>query len=406
LFVTSPLFAEQFLFIVQAFELSFAILLSVSAAFCVGRYVYHEELFWLIPGLLSMVWAFGTYQSMVPLYISLVLISFLLCYISGNSKNTLGYGLKHVVVFAAGCLLYLSAASLAKKFAASDSIYIENQFHWGKDDVSVCIFYVREGIKSVLKGENIFFRKAYAPAAALSSILAMVHGWKKRRGVLDYIWYLVGLGLFILSPFFLILVTGWVLPLRTQLVYPLTSAFFMAFLTTWDQASLKKTPLGNLPSKLLSAVLILFCVLGVIKNGRSMTQLYETSWEAYRSDVLTANRLYSDICHAAGDKDILEYRVAFVGGRSAGLTDTAARGELIGLSFFEAEAHTPGGISGRVGHWFNTMGLKITTLNQGDQELYRELASSVTGDPDWPREGSITVKGDIIIVKLSDAFSP
>ena len=71
LFVTSPVFAEQYLFVLQAFEISFAILLCILASICSGKAVYQKEYFWLPVGIPLMVWTFGSYQSMVPLYVCL-----------------------------------------------------------------------------------------------------------------------------------------------------------------------------------------------------------------------------------------------------------------------------------------------------------------------------------------------
>ena len=76
LFVTAPVFVEQYLFVLQSFEISFGILAAILAAFCSDRFCRSDGFcrggqswFWGILGLVLLVWSFGTYQAMVPLYV-------------------------------------------------------------------------------------------------------------------------------------------------------------------------------------------------------------------------------------------------------------------------------------------------------------------------------------------------
>lgn len=74
IFITAPLFTEQFNFILQSFEVAFAIILCSIAVFFISKWTINSKnTIYLIISLISMIWGFGTYQAIVFLYISGVL---------------------------------------------------------------------------------------------------------------------------------------------------------------------------------------------------------------------------------------------------------------------------------------------------------------------------------------------
>ena len=132
-------------------------------------------------------------------------------------------------------------------------------------------------------------------------------------------------------------------------------------------------------------------------------QLYESAWEAYRNDLITANLMYADICETAGSADVSECMVIFVGKRDAGLAGQAAAEELSGRSFFEVEAHTELGGSGRIGSWLLTLGMDMRVMGAEEGDRYLEAIAYMEGAPDWPAEGSVRKMGDdVIVVKMSE----
>ena len=81
LFITSSLFAEQFNFILQGFEVALAILLASISAFLITKWVIdNKNIVHLILGIICMVWAFASYQAVFFLYISLVLACYYFIY--------------------------------------------------------------------------------------------------------------------------------------------------------------------------------------------------------------------------------------------------------------------------------------------------------------------------------------
>ena len=77
-------------------------------------------------------------------------------------------------------------------------------------------------------------------------------------------------------------------------------------------------------------------------------------------------------------------------------------GELAGRSMFEAEAHTPVGVSARVGRLFSILGMDMQVVS-GDPELYLRAVEYMESAPSWPAQGSIRKMDDVVVVKLSDS---
>lgn len=400
LFVTSPLFAEQYLFVLQAFEVSFAIFLCILAAILAGRAVYQKEYFWLAAGLPLMAWAFGSYQSMVPLYICLVLLSFLLFYINQGGEHALSLGITHISIFLAGLALYGVVTAAVKSASGIRSAYISNLVRWKTESWRTCLLWIWIDIRTILLAKKpSLYSGLYLPSMCLFVLQATWYGWKRKRGLPGYFWFLVAGGLFLASPFFLTIILGCVQETRSQLVYPVTAACFLAHLTVlpsggWDLRKWKTGAAG------------LFAAIGLFslsRNSLAAAQLFQSAWEAYRNDVLTANRIYKDICLVANRSDMNNCLVIFTGGRSAKLAGPASMGDLSGTSFFGAEAHGPVGVSGRAGSLLLILGMDIQIISADQEDLYHQAVEFMRDAPDWPAEGSIRNMGEAVVVRLSES---
>ncbi|MDO4267332.1 MAG: glucosyltransferase domain-containing protein [Eubacteriales bacterium] len=411
LFVTMPVFAEQYLFLLQEFEIAFGILLTIAASYCAGQAVCAgngqsrgRTLGFGLSGLLCMVWAFGTYQIFMPLYICLVLISFLLMYMNGRADQAFSMGIRHVLYFVLGCALYGAAVVLVRRAVHADSTYISDMVRWKADGVHVCLHAIAAQIRRVLTAGSLFHQKYYFPAMCLFTVQCMYYGWKEKKNPGNYVCFLFGGGLLLLSPFFLSFVTGGAQPVRAELVYPAAAAVFLAHLTVPAKEYKKKTVC--FPGRRTVRLMCLICVLAAMRQGVMTVQLFQSSWEAYRNDVIAAVQMYPEICETADTEDMSRCMVIFTGGRDAKVQGPAVRGELAGLSLFEAEAHTAVGVTGRVGTLFRILGMEMQVL-QGDQkELYWQADAFMADSPGWPAKGSIRKMGDIVVVKLSESRLP
>lgn len=202
-----------------------------------------------------------------------------------------------------------------------------------------------------------------------------------------------------ISPFFLTIILGHFQETRSQLVYPVTAACFLAHLTVLP-------PDAPSPPRWRAVVTGIFAGIGLFvlsRNSITTAQLFQSAWEAYRNDVLTANRIYQDICLAADRPDMNNCLVIFTGGRSAKLAGPAVMGSLSGQSFFGAEAHASVGASGRVGSLFLILGMEVQVMTAEQVDIYQQAIEFMRDAPDWPARGSVRKMGDIIVVRLSES---
>lgn len=182
LFVTSPVFAEQYIFVLQAFEVSFAIFLCILAAVCAGKVVYHKDRLWLFPGIPLMVWTFGSYQSMVPLYVCLVLVSFLLFYMNQDANHALAQGLTHMAICFAGLALYQIVSVFVKSVLDIDSAYISTLIRWRTQDWRSCLSWIWMDTKNILLGKiPPFTAGSIFPPCAFSLYRPCGTGGKRRQ---------------------------------------------------------------------------------------------------------------------------------------------------------------------------------------------------------------------------------
>ena len=130
----------------------------------------------------------------------------------------------------------------------------------------------------------------------------------------------------------------------------------------------------------------------------SLIQLNQTLYDTYTHDVLTAERMYSDICHVADRDDMQNQKVVFVGSRDARIPNASTRGEVIGHSFFDFGI-TSIGVSNRVISLFNYLGMNLDSPSPDD---YIHALEAAKGKPCWPAKDSIFYLNDCIVVKLSN----
>ena len=140
-----------------------------------------------------------------------------------------------------------------------------------------------------------------------------------------------------------------------------------------------------------------------MRQGADTIQLFQTAREAYRNDVLAANRMYPEICRIADRPDMEQCVVVFTGGMDSGLQGPAVLGELAGRSFFVAVAHTAGGVSARAGGLFQILGMDLQVQPE-NLEQYHQAIQFMKDAPDWPAQGSIRKMGDVVVVRLSESW--
>lgn len=396
-FLSAPCLAEQFYFVLQAFEVALAMVFSVNAVFCAQMGIQKgKSPLWLLPALGFMVWSMGTYQAFPAFYIALTVIAYVIMYQAEGKDVGFREGILNAVLFLAGFVITQLLASFFVKRVNGDSSYVNSMFAWKTQGIDQCLFFVSMDFRRIYQAElPVFFSTFFVWAAAVASLLVFLCGVKRRRKKSLPCCVFALLVLF-LSPIFISLLTGMAQPIRAHLTYVLVFAAYLFLISALAPRLLAKWRRLS-----LAACLITVCFSLAISWKKLVytNELLETAHEIYVTDNLLANRIYGEVCHAAGQENMAESRVVFVGARAAYLAGEPTYGDVIGHSVFSWDADSEIGVSARVNEYFQTIGLPMGRPSASD---YEKAVEAGRNKPSWPKAGSVFKLDDLVVVKLSD----
>lgn len=394
LFLTHPAYVQQYIFTVQAFEVALAVLICLASVFCISKWALEGRKVFLIPGILFMVWSFGSYQAFVPFYMSAALSVYLVYYFfhDGKEKN---FYLKAAVCEAAAFFAAYFLYSLAVKaviiwqegFSFRGS-YLEGQLLWSTESVSVCIGAIKHYIGEVLLGRNMFYTKTFFPFAVLFAG-HLLYTWVKTKRK-DYILYAAAALVLFLSPFFLAFYQGKGILIRTQMSLPFAAAFFGAAAMAFLFSARRKA----------AAAVTVLCLFFAVNQGTASARALFSAKMTYENDKMTAEQLIvqMQLLDAAQPGQ----RVAMLGQYHPALPEAAGvRKESIGFSFFEWDFMTDVGVSERGTGFLKALGFPF---EPAAPEEYTAAEVYGRNMPSWPRTGSVQKVGDVVVVKFSDEY--
>ena len=402
-FVTAPSLAEQYAYTLQAFEITLSMCICMIAVYCAGRAVYgNGSVIWYLAAVLLLVWTLGSYQGFCVCYMALVLISFLGSYETDTHKGpekAFLYGIRQVIIFIIGFILYFLTASFLCRIKGGDSSYVDAMFMWGTLSTAECLHYVKDEFRALYCGVvPVLYNRFFGIMAFGCTIFLAVRSVKLHFK--KWYWYFLGLFLLLVSPMFVTLLSGMRTPVRGQLVFPLLLGAFACIFYCFAVGCLKRVKGFSVRTRCV-VVSILFVAMFYQSwvQGMDLVQLNQTLHDTVVNDRIIAQQMYGDIRRVADRSDMQNCPVVFVGTRSARIPNTAARGEVIGYSYFDFGL-TNIGINNRTTGLFNLMGLNLATPTV---EEYEQALQEAADKPCWPAKESVFLLDDgCVAVKLSE----
>ncbi len=399
LYVTAPCLAEQYYFQLQAFEVTWGVLMVVAAVYAAGRYIYWKEgPGWILLSVVCGAWALGSYQVMASVFIALSAFSFLLAYQRGAEGRGEGKrgkwflrGLMFVAVFGLILAVYLAVSGLVRDWTGEESAYIGDMVMWKKEGIRMCLYHIKMDMRNIYLGKQIFYSALGLPILILGTCLFLYRGFKSNEK--ERILYVMAGGFFVFSPTCMTILTGYYQGVRVQMVYPFVLAVTAAALTTLG-AERRKERLGSAAALVLSGVV-------AWNQWVIVERLLDTAYMASVQDMKKCEDIYSQARLLALEqgRDIREMSLVFVGTQEMETNGSTLKGDVIGHSIFQWDADSIVGVSERVGNLMHAMGLSHQKASQGQYAEAREKAREM---PSWPLEGSIVVEEEVIIIKLSE----
>lgn len=394
LFLTHPCYTQQYIFTVQSFEVAFSMLLCLVSVFCVSMWAFEGKRGFLIPGILLMVWSFGSYQAFLPFYMAAALAVYLVYYFFHEHTEKHFYrkaAACHIAAFVLGYFLYtlaVKAVLLWQEGLGFKGEYLEEQVMWATNSLEICIGTIKHYMSEVLLGKNVFYTKTFLLFAVLFAVHLLCTWVKERRG--DYILYALAALALVLSPFYLAFYQGGGILMRSQLSLPFAAAFFGAAAASFIFSG----------RKYLAGMVTSVCLLLAFNQGTTASRAMLSAQMTYENDRMTAQQIIVQM--QALDAASAGQRVAMIGQYHPILPEAAGiREETIGYSFFEWDFMTSVGVSERGTGFMKALGFPFEPATF---EEYFEAGMYSLNMPSWPAAGSVQRMGDIVVVKFSDEY--
>ncbi len=387
LFLTNPIFAEQYNFLLQNFGVALGIfmiplsLLLQEIAQKMENKTHKILTYTLAIGL--AIWSFGIYQSILLLYVATVAIVYLLKVLNNNDNNW-KFLLRQIGIFAISAFGFI----MISKQLSQETSYL--QMAWLKDSFGICILNIFYCVKSMIKSETIFYNIGYIVSIVI--MLTTLFYYLRKRNF--KIGLLIGILGVLCAPLYIMIVTGVDQFKRTQFNYSFTVGFVILF----GIILLSKK---NLLLTTLKTTLIVFAIGLAYIQSYTCANLFQTAEITYQTDFTFANHIVSEIQKQNWFEEEKEYVLIFLGKHSVQEKFAYVEGEIIGKSFFEFDYEYLYGVNSRANAFLQLLGYYFNEPSQEQFDMAKKYVLE-NNIPAWPKENAIClVNENTIIVRLS-----
>lgn len=398
-FFTSMIMAEQSGFLLQAYEVNIALLLTGLAFLCLfWVFAGRGNVLWCLPAVVCCVIAFSAYQSLIPLFTAGAALCFIVLYdrLVQTDKGAVTFRFCFrligmlIAVFLVSFFIYQITNKAVQTVLDTDSTaYLSEQILWGTVPVSECIYNITRHIYRAVFGKGIFYNgmNLFVYLGTLGYAVLRLRKKEPCRVI-----YILAVLYCLLTPFLMTMLLGAEPTKRTQMLLPFIAGFFLQYLLqkTWRNS---RKVIRN------SGVVLMVCSIGCIMYQSMLSaRLYYTQYVQYEEDRRVAGDIAERI-EKLGFGEIPEKPVVFVGARKPQKNPSCLQSEdleLIGRSFFE--------VSYGVEH--GTWVMHNFCVTQGypyelpEPEESKAAGMAAQDMPSWPDEGCVAEKDGIIIVNL------
>lgn len=417
LFVSHPVWSEQYYFTLQSFEVSFGVVLTFAG--CALIYEWAED--GRIPagavGIILLAFVYGIYQSFVPLSAAVYISLLFLDTYRGKREKALQKVMKGALAAVAALLLYFAAALLIKKLTGNDTSYISDQIRWGHVPFSDIFANLKSQISwFYLGGRSVFYSAAFLLLCAglmVAGIIAF-----RKGGIICPL-----SALFLCaSPMLLPGLLGSRILAREDFVVPYVSAFAAVFLLAETGKAARQPEAGEAVRKpeagevvqqpktgeTVWRLLYAVCAIALFFLGssqlRKINTLWTTAYVTFEQDQEFARVLLQDMRELTGEKSLSDYLIVIVGDHEVPLNGACVKGDLIGRSAFATNAAQPSGYlsTGAVDSLYTYMGFDFCKdMNSDIIHSYEEAVDYARANmPCWPQERAMVCIDNIIIVRF------
>jgi len=416
-FISSPIWAEQFYFVFQAREVALMVLLCPFTVYIMFKGFIDNKKGNIIFAFLSLIFMTSVYQGMVPFFCCSVFICFMLFLETSDyeAKIYRNLCLKIFAMLACAMVVYAVIYKILIPFVAENNLYLENWNLWGKKSISSCIFRIlsfaytitiggipqlqnivnpiiasyantgMEKVEYIVRISKSFGNILLLPLALLFVIKSIDIARKKFTSDKKILYIIATIGI-PLSIMFLAISGGNMPPIRAVYVLPLAFAFMFFFL------------IKNYSNKYRIAV-VCFALLTAAYQAQITAQLLYSDQLRYNEDVRLAHEIHDIIVRTSLDNENLPVAIIGISKVSEKFHTNAnfIQGEEMGHSFFEWD-----GANIAIIRSWNFMSHLGINYNLPNVEQKKKAIHEAVYMPSYPDSGFVKKLPDVIVVKLSD----
>ena len=400
LFVTSPLWTEQFYFKLQAQEVALALCFSALSVwlayrFCTGGAVY---LAW--PAAVLLILSTGVYQTFAALFLTGLCAAL---FLSLSEQREINLGLffrRGIPLFVCSMVVHF----LLTRVFGGGSLHAASEVFWLSRPASENLTDILRAYYYVYAARTIDFTPAIALTAVLATVfvLSEYRKRKEKRRAVPVIWFL----LLFAAPFSLHIILGGSLPARARypvvLLYAFLGFLLLRFAGRNPEASGTEASEGfaqemrglwKNPVWIGCAALLLF---GVVHSAYATLQLCDTDRTRFEEDLRFAESIWRET--APFRQEETELPLVYYGTHTA---STEELYEVIGKSVFAWGHEEDDGWynAGWIRAFFHDLGMEYPVA---EEEKMQAAAPNAAAMPSFPLKGSMVLRDGILFVKLSD----
>ena len=417
-FMTMPVWAEQFSFIFQATEVAFMVALGPWVVYLLFKGFLDNEKGKIACGAAMLVLMLSIYQAIIPMFLCGVFACFLL--LSENTRfdskvyRKLVLGVFAVFVGSLGLYFFIDRIVISSIFRIERVPYMENMIAWGRTPANVVLYTLLTYLYVVTIGNIPFVQSIAHPIIAATpagmqgaeviahmsriignvlllpaSVLFLVKVTGTMRKTIPsgrrLLYILAGIGV-PLSILFLPLLGGNFPPIRALFVLPFACAFMLFYLV-------------RVFRKEVAIVVAVLAVLTAGHQAQITAQLFYSDQLRYNEDVRIAHEINNMILQV--QPELASLPVVIVGRYETTLRfeNNFLPGEMLGASFFGVRARSVQQTTVFGLNFMRTLGMNFDFPTMDQMQHGLAVAMFM---PAFPHPDSVMRIDDFIVVRISE----
>ena len=388
LYLTHPVWGEQFLYMLQGAAISFAVFLMPVALMLYTDGLRGKKPVRIIAGILLGGFVFGCYQSFVIMTAVGLAGIFLFEMHRTRPKFVRGFltGVLYVLHVPLAFLVSKAGSYVQKMLYANNSTsnYLTDQIRWGKDSADECLKVIRGFFDTVFLLKDSYFNILLPAVCILVLVLIIL----KFREFGNPVPALIGALAVALGPMYLVSFTATTPQYRSELTLPLTAAL------------LSFACLMLIKIKPVRILFFIFCMYIAFLQANTFARINYTEYIRYQQDVSLSEEIIQE-SKDLGVTDFENTRLVIIGNRIAPLNSACEPrhpNSAVGASVYELEMIS----MNKANCFIRDLGVRYKMCSKGDLKTARDYANA-NNMPIYPAKGFVALdpESGLLIVRLS-----